>query len=144
MNTILAVIILIFSLIGWLGQLVSAFFPGAAVKLGLTEPKDEVDPAFYADVRGEAWWDTFSLWTLPVAGILSLLGNSLWVYFGLVGGGIYVYFAGRGIFTRTACMRKGIRIGKPESLAAAYVFLTLWGVAGAVSVYFAVRAMVMP
>ena len=60
----------------------------------------DVDPAFYADARGEAKWDSLTLWTLPVAGILIMFNSSLWVYFGLVGGSMYLYFAGRAIFTR--------------------------------------------
>ena len=48
-------------------------------------------------MRGEAIWDSVTLWTLPLAGVLLLLNNPLWVYFGLVGGGMYLYFAGRGL-----------------------------------------------
>ena len=99
------------SLWGWLGQTATVLFPKLAAKLKLTEPEADVDPAFYADVRGEALWDMRILWTLPVAGILLLLGNSLWAYFGLVGGGMYLYFAGRGIIVRLAMQRRGIRIG---------------------------------
>lgn len=73
-----------------------------AARLGLLEPESDVDPTFYADVRGEAIWDTMILWTLPVSGVLLILNISLWACFGLVGGGMYLYFAGRGILTRLA------------------------------------------
>jgi hypothetical protein len=56
---------------------------------GLNETEGEVDPAFYADVRGEAIWDSFILWRLPAAGILLMWSSLLWPYFGLAGGGMY-------------------------------------------------------
>ncbi len=37
--------------------------------LGLTEPESDVDPAVYADIRGEAIWDATITWTLPIAGL---------------------------------------------------------------------------
>lgn len=141
MNLVWAIIVLIFSLIGWLGQVVSAFWPRTAVKLGLIEPEADVDPTFYADVRGEAYWDTLLLWTLPVAGLLLLLDNPSWAYFGLVGGGMYLYFAGRGILVRLVMQRRGVRIGKPETLRTVYVFLALWGLIATVTIVMAVAAL---
>jgi hypothetical protein len=142
MNIIWGVILTIFSLFGWIGQGVTAFSPKVAVKLGLTEPESDVDPTFYADVRGESIWDTMILWTLPVAGILLLLNNLLWAYFGLVGGGMYLYFAGRGITVRLAMQRRGIRIGMRKTLAAIYVFMILWGLIAVVTIVMA--ATVLP
>jgi hypothetical protein len=141
MNLVWGIIVLIFSLIGWLGQVVSAFWPETAMKLGLIEPEVDVDPTFYADVRGEAYWDTLLLWTLPAAGLLLLLDNPSWAYLGLVGGGMYLYFAGRGILVRRVMQRRGIRIGKPETLRTVYVFLTLWGLIAAVTIIMAVAAL---
>ena len=141
MNIIWGAILTIFSLFGWIGQAITAFSPKAAVKLGLTEPESDVDPTFHADVRGEAIWDTMILWTLPVAGILLMLNNSLWAYFGLVGGGMFLYFAGRGITVRLAMQRHGIRIGMPKTLASIYVFLSLWGVIAVVTIIIAVAAL---
>lgn len=140
MNLVWAIIVLIFSLIGWLGQVVSAFWPKTAVKLGLIEPEADVDPTFYADVRGEAYWDTLMLWTLPAAGLLLLLDSPSWTYFGLIGGGMYLYFAGRGILVRRLMQRRGIRIGKPETLRTIYVFLTLWGLIAVVTIIMAIMA----
>ena len=97
MHIFWGVILIIFTLVVcWLGQTISAFSPKFAVKLGLTERESEVDSTFYADVCGEAIWDSVILWTLPVAGILMILNIGIWAYFGLVGGGSYIYFAGRG------------------------------------------------
>ena len=142
MDLFWGVILIIFTLlVCWLGQTISTFSPKLAVKLGLTESESEVEPAFYADVRGEAIWDAMILWTLPVAGILLILNNSVWAYFGLVGGGSYLYFAGRGIAVRLAMQRRGIRIGKPGTLKLFYVFLAFWGVIAVVTIIMAVAAL---
>lgn len=140
MNTTWGVILIIISSLGWLGQVISAANPILAAKLGLIEPEADVDPSFYADVRGEAYWDAVILWTLPVAGVLLLLNNTAWVYFGLVGGGMYLYFAGRGIVVRRLMQQHGIRIGKPDSLKVIYIFLALWGLAAVITIVMAIAA----
>jgi len=141
MNIIWGIILIVISSIGWLGQVITALWPTVAAKLDLTEPEADVDPAYYADVRGEAFWDMVILWTLPVAGVLLLVNSPLWVYFGLVGGGMYLYLAGRGIATRLVMQGRGIRIGKPETLNLYYVFLALWGLIAVVTIAMAVAAL---
>jgi hypothetical protein len=140
MNLIWGVILVVISSLGWLGQVISLVNPALGEKLGLTELKAEVDPTFYADVRGEALWDAIILWTLPAAGVLLILNNPVWAYFGLIGGGMFLYFAGRGIVVRRQMQRRGIRIGPPESLKVIYTFLALWGLTAAVTVVMAVAA----
>ena len=81
----------------WVGQIIIAYSPKAAAKIRIIEPESDVDLTFFADMQGAAIWDAISLWTLPFAGILLLFNNSLWPYFGLIGGGMYLYFVGRGI-----------------------------------------------
>jgi hypothetical protein len=144
MNIIWGVILFIIASIGYFGQAISAFWPETATKLGLTEPEADVDPTFYADVRGEAFWDTAILWTLPVAGVLLVLNSPVWAYFGLVGGGMYLYFAGRGILVRRVMQRRGIRIGSPDTLKVAYIFLTLWGLAAVITIVLAIAALPLP
>ncbi len=144
MNIIWGAILTIISSIGWLGQLISASNPILAARLGLIEPEADVDPTFYADVRGEAYWDSAILWILPAAGVLLLLDNPVWVYFGLVGGGMYLYFAGRGIVVRRLMQQRSIRIGMPDSLKVIYIFLALWGLAAAITIIMAVAAISIP
>lgn len=144
MNIIWGFILFVISFIGFIGQAITAAWPLTAVKLGLTEPEAEVDPTFYLDVRGEAFWDSLILWLLPVAGLLLLLNNPIWPYFGLVGGGIYLYFAGRGIVVRKMMQRRGIRIGSPESLRLIFAFLTLWGLAALITIILAIAALPLP
>ncbi|MBK5109070.1 MAG: hypothetical protein JJE12_13110 [Anaerolineales bacterium] len=100
--------------------------------------KTDVDSTFYADVRGEAYWDTLVLWTLPVAGILLIMNNPAWVYFGLIGGGMYLYFTGRGILVRRKMQNQGIRIGSAETLKVIYTFLSIWGIAAIATIVYAI------
>lgn len=140
MNVIWGVVLFIISSIAYFGQAISTFWPETAVRLGLTEAEADVDPTFYADVRGEAIWDTAVLWTLPVAGVLLLLNNPVWVYFGLAGGGMYLYFAGRGIVVRRVMQRSGVRFWTPQTLRVIYFFLALWGVTAVITIIMAIAA----
>lgn len=139
MHMIWGIVCIVFSLLAWVGQAFAALAPNAATRVGLSEPVADVDPTFYADVRGEAVWDTLTLWTLPVAGVLFILNNSLWPYFGLVGGGMYLYFAGRGIIVRLAMQRRGIRIGSQKTLTSIYFFLIIWGLIAVVTIIIAIK-----
>ena len=138
MEQVWGAFILVLGLISWLGQTVSWFAPGLAVRLGLSEAESDVESAFWADARGEAAWDFLTGWTLPLAGLLLIVDSSAWTYLGLVGGGMYLYYGGRGIFTRLAMQQRALRVGSPESLRIAYIFLSLWGVAGFVTIIAAV------
>lgn len=145
MNQTWGIILIIFTLLmGWLMQVIVTVAPSIAAKFGLIEPKAGVDPTFYIDAQGEAIWDALSLWVLPVAGILLLIESPYWAYFGLVGGGMYVYFAGRGIVVRRMMAQRGISIGKPDTLKMFYAFLVLWGLIGLVTIYLAVVDLPIP
>ncbi|MCP4966206.1 MAG: hypothetical protein GY926_13355 [bacterium] len=61
------------------------------------EAEDDVEPTFWADIRAEALWDAMTLWVMAAAGVLLIADAAAWPYFGLVGGGMYLYFGGRGI-----------------------------------------------
>jgi hypothetical protein len=145
MNQAWGIVLIIFTLImGWLMQVIVTVAPSLASKLGVTEPESGVDPTFLVDAKGEATWDALILWVLPVAGILLVIDSPYWAYFGLVGGGMYLYFAGRGIVVRRAMQRRGIRIGNPETLKLFYTFLVLWGLTGLVTIVLAVAALPAP
>lgn len=134
MNVFLGVAIASLSLLAWGGQAISWLKPDLAVKWTLMEAEDDVEPTYWADIRGESAWDVFTLWTMVVAGILLIIDNSAWPYFGLVGGGMYVYFGGRGILTRLAMQRRGLRIGAPSSVRVGLIFLAIWGVMGVLTI----------
>lgn len=129
------------SLLAWGGQTISWLAPETAVKWSLMEAEDNVEPTFWADIRGEAPLDFFTLWTMVVAGILLIFDHPTWAYFGLVGGGMYVYFAGRGILSRIAITRRGLRAGSPQNLRIGYLFLAAWGVVGLITIAAAVIAL---
>jgi hypothetical protein len=134
MYTFWGILIFILGLIAWAGQIISAISPQLAAQLGITETESEVDPAFHADIRAEAFWDSIVLWTFPLAGILLALNNLFWVYFGLIGGSIYLYYSGRGIMQRIFMSRKNIKIGTPTNIKAAYMFCSLWGISGIITI----------
>ena len=140
MDIIWGILIIVFGLIAWIGQVLSAMAPTLAAKLQLSEPKEDVDPAFYADARGEAKWDMLTGWTLPLAGILILFNNPLWIFFGMIGGSIYLYFGGRAIFTRLELQKNGIRIGKQDLLKMYYIFAALWAFIGLATILKAINA----
>ena len=145
MNLVWGVVLIIFTLlVCWVGQTITVFSPQLAAKLQLTELESDVDPALYADGRGEAIWDMLILWTLPVAGILLIINNTLWAYFGLVGGGSYLYFAGRGIATRLVMQRRGIQIGSTRTLNLFYTFLALWALIAIVTIIMAISVLSLP
>ena len=54
---------------------------------------------------------------------------------------MYVYFAGRGIFTRVVMQRSGFRIGRTNNVTSAYIFLAIWGLVGLVTIVAAVVAL---
>ena len=130
MEIVWGALILLVSLPCWGGQTISWMSPSTAERLKLTEPEDSVDQTYYGDIRGEAAWDTVTLWTMPLAGLLLVLDIEAWAYLGLVAGGMYVYFAGRGVFTRYAITGRGGRVGEPSELKTAYTALVIWGVLG--------------
>jgi len=135
------IVLVVLGGIGWGGQMISWIAPTTAARLGLSEAEDEVEPTFWADIRGEAAWDALTLWSLPAAGVLLLLDSAAWPYFGLVGGAMYVYFAGRGIWTRVLMLRRNLRIGAPSQIPAILTFLAVWGVTAAITIVAAVVAL---
>ena len=132
MDIVLGLVIVLVSLPCWGGQAISFLVPSLGERWKLTEAESSVDPVFYGDVRGEALWDTLTLWTMPLAGALLIAGVDAWATLGLVAGGIYCYFGGRGILTRMAIARRGGQIGDPATVNAAYAALAIWGVLGLV------------
>ena len=144
MKVVWGIVVVVLSLLAWGGQTMAWLAPATAVKLTLMEAEADVEPAYWADIRGEARWDFLTLWTLVVAGFLLTLDNPGWAYFGLVGGGMYVYFAGRGILARLELRHRGFRIGSPSSVKWGLAMLVIWGVMGLITIIAAVRALPAP
>lgn len=141
MQIFLGLVVVALSLLAWGGQTISWLAPATALKLGLMEGEDDVEPAFWADIRGEAAWDALTLWTMVVAGVLIVMDDSAWAYFGLVGGGIYLYFGGRGILTRLAMQRRNLRIGEAANVQVGLAFLAAWGLMGLITIVAATAAL---
>ena len=125
--------VLVLGSLAWLGQMTAWLAPRTAVRLSLMEAEADVERSYWADIRGEAIWDTLILWTLPLAGLLLVLDEPGWAIFGLVGGGAFLYFAGRGIVTRRTMQAEGLRVGAPQNVRMGYVFLLVWGIVALVT-----------
>lgn len=131
-------VVTVLASLAWGGQTLSSLAPSRAVSWGLMEAEADVEPTFWADAKAEARWDMFTLWTMVVAGVLLIGNHRAWPYFGLTGGGMYLYFAGRGILARRFIQRAGLRVGAPRSVTTGLVFLALWGAMAAVTIGLAV------
>ena len=138
MNVVWGVVVVTLSVLAWGGQALSWLAPTIAVRWKLMEAEDDVEPTFWADVRAEARWDTLTLWTMAAAGALLITDVDAWAYFGLVGGGMYLYFGGRGILARAAMARRGLRIGSPQSVRVGVFFLAVWAVMALVTIVAAI------
>ena len=127
MITFIGITVFILGSICWIGQTLVVFSPRTAIKLGLSEPEDEVNAEMYLFERlSQGIMDVLLTWILPAAALLMLLGNPSWPLFALVGGGIYLYFPGVFMITRVVLKRHGKQVGRPASVLFAYVLGTLW------------------
>ena len=141
MDVVWAIVILALGLLAWLGQSLAWLIPDRAQRLGLVESEAAVEPVYWADIRGEALWDMATLWVLPVTGVLLLMGHWAWAPMGLIAGGMYVYFGGRGITTRREMLRRGLRIGDPSGVRTAIVALATWAIVGGVTALAAIAVL---
>jgi hypothetical protein len=56
MNLIWGIILVSVTLKCWIGQIIIALSPKVATKIRIAEKESDVDPTFFADMRGEAIW----------------------------------------------------------------------------------------
>ncbi len=141
MNVIWGIVVVALSLLAWAGQMLAWLAPATAVRWQLMEAEDDVEPTFWADIRAEALWDALTLWVMAAAGVLLIADAATWPYFGLVGGGMYLYFGGRGISARVTMTRRGLRIGTPESVRTGIIFLALWAAMALITIVAAITAL---
>jgi hypothetical protein len=141
MQTAWGLTVTILSLACWGGQVVAWFAPDTAIRFGLIENPSDVEPTFQIDARGEALWDLLTLWTMTVAGVLLVVDHDWWRYLALVGGGAYIYFAGRGIVVRVLLRSHGVRIGTRNNVNIALTALAVWGLTASVTIVAAINAL---
>ncbi len=142
MELIWGLVIVALGLLAWVGQAITWFAPATAVRLSLTEAEESVDAVYWADIRGEAVWDTFTLWILPLAGVLLIVGHDAWAATAILGGGIYLYFGGRGLLTRFSIRDHGHRIGEPGNVRLNLLMCAVWAVVGLITAVAAVATLV--
>lgn len=126
-TTVLAIAVIVLGLICWLGQALAILAPRVAVKLGLSEPEEDVDRSMHLFERfSQGIMDVLLTWILPASALMMLLGYERWPILALVGGGVYLYFPGVFSITRIVLKKNGMKIGSPASEISAYVFGILW------------------
>ena len=114
------------------GQLISSIDFALAQRLGLQEKADGADPLVARLELGTARWDLLSLWTLPMAGVLMLLGDPWWPCFGLIGGAVAADTGGREAAKVLGLLAHGVRFGATRDVRlafGAYAFFLAIGVA---------------
>ena len=127
MSTAIAVVALITGLIAWLGQSIAFLAPGTAVRLGVLEPEDELDPTLHiVEAQAMGLSDMLLGWMLPASAVLLLLRHPIWPYLALVGSGVFIYFSSLVILSRVYLKRSGRKVGRASSERAAYIFGGIW------------------
>jgi len=116
MRVTLGVICVLFGLLGWAGQLISAIHFPLAQRLGLQEQNEGTDGLFRTCERNTAMWDVFVLWTLPVASILMLMDQHWWPAVSLIAGAIHLDTAGREAMKLLSLRSAGVRTGLAKEL----------------------------
>ena len=132
MVTAVGVLVLVLGLFAWIGQVLSFVAPSVAVRLGVLEPEDEVDPTLHIiEAKAEGLVDMLLAWTLPASALLMILDHPAWPYLAFFGAGVFLYFSGLITFSRVFLKRAGKTVGRPASEKAAYVFGLLWAICAA-------------
>jgi hypothetical protein len=127
MTTGIAFVALVAGLVAWLGQSLAFLAPDLAVRLGVVEPDEEIDPTLrVVEVRAMGLSDMLLAWTLPASALAMLLAHPAWPYLALFGAGVFVYFSAVFMLSRVYLRRRGAKVGRPSSERAAYVFGVVW------------------
>ena len=127
----------------WVGQIIIAISPSIAERIRVIEPISKVDKCYFVNMRGDALWNMFFLWILPVSGFFLIINHDLWPFFGVFGGVIYVYFAGHGIIIRFLMQKNGISIGGSKWVRFTYFLLFLWLIIAVVTIFFALNRVML-
>lgn len=138
----IGVAVVLLGLICWVGQSLAFLAPEIARRLGLVEPREDMDETFYIiEVESLGLTDLLLTWTLPLSAFLMLVGTSGWPWLALVGGGTYLYMATAIILRRLYLARHGKRIGRASDVKVAYAFGALSLVSAIVMIVLAVIAL---
>ena len=133
-NLIWGMILVSVSLKIWIGQIIIALSPSLAEKINIIEPESNLNETYFLELRGSAIWDALSLWILPLTGILIIINNDLWTYFGLVGGAMLLYSVGRTISSNIELIHNNINIGTSKRVKVKLLLLAFWGVVAIVTI----------
>jgi hypothetical protein len=140
MTGIIGITVIVVGLICWIGQSLAVVALPIAIKIGLFEPEIEVDPSMFLFERySQGIMDRLLTWILPFSAFLMVLENRYWPLFALIGGGVYLYFPGVFMIMRIVLKRHGMKVGRPSSVSAAYVFGWIWTLSSITMIVLAIR-----
>ena len=112
------------------GQLISALDFKLAQRLGLQEGDQHSDRLHRHLELSTARFDVLVLWTLPLAGVVMLIGTFWWPWVALIAGGVWVDAGGRESLKLRALRAEGILVGSEQEIRLGRVFLALMVVLG--------------
>ena len=139
MTTIFGIFVIIVGLICWAGQSLSLLLPKYAVKLGVLEPKNEMDETFHLiDSKVLGLIDMALTWMLPVSAIMMLQGYRYWPILALIGSGVFIYFSGFIVFSRIFLNKDGKKVGSTNSQVTGYIASVLWVIASFGMIYLSI------
>jgi hypothetical protein len=100
---------------------------------------EELDPTLYVvEAPAMGLSDLLLGWILPASALLmilhhpfrphlALIGSGVFIYFSaLIGSGVFIYFSALIILSRVYLKREGMKVGRPASERAAYLFGGMW------------------
>jgi hypothetical protein len=142
MSIVVGVVTLGLGLLAWIGQSLAFLAPETAVRLGVLEPKEELDPTLYVvEARAMGLSDMLLGWILPASAFLMLLDHPLWPHLALIGSGVFIYFSALIMLSRVYLKREGMRVGRPASERAAYLFGGAWIACSLSMIFLAIDAL---
>lgn len=111
MRYLVAAVCVLFGLVGWGGQALSAFNFRLAQKLGFQEKEEDTDELYRNAELNCSRWDALVLWTMIATGVLMVFRSPAWPYVALFAAGIHLDTAGRESAKTLALRRSGVRTG---------------------------------
>lgn len=131
MNNILAVVILAFSGILLLAQIVSTCNFKLAQKLGIQESEKNADSLLIRAERYIAYWDILTLCWLPIGVIAMMLEVYYWPIISIVGSSMYIDASGREAMKNLSFRHERLKCGgekQKKLFFGSYVVMFIMGI----------------
>lgn len=142
MRIALGIVAVVVGAVGFLGQLVSAIDFSLGQRLGFQEGDEHTDSLYRRLEHNTARWDVAVLWTMPVAGVLMLMGHGWWPATELLAGAIALDTGGREATKILGLRSHGVRVGSDRDARIGQAVLVTLAAVGLVLAVHAVTVIV--